>query len=114
MTIKKILQRHPLKGTPKQKEWAQIIRAKKAKQLEEIGFTGILRLIRPHLSSEKLDAIGCDTHRKMKQMGWWVCEIALWNEEASWWIGVRDEDPTKWIGETAVRQIQEWIRTKPF
>lgn len=109
-----MLERHPLKGTPKQKEWAQIIRTKKAQQLEKLGLSGILKLIRPQLDSEKLEQMGCTTQRNMRLLGWWVCEIAIREQESSWWIKSRDENPEQWIRETAKTQIQEWIKTKPF
>jgi hypothetical protein len=114
MTFKKILQRHPLKGTPKQKEWAQIIRSKKLAQLETIGFTGVLKIIRPHLTNERLEAMGCTTEKNFKILGWWIAEHALMEEEASWWIKTRDENPKEWIDEACSRCIREWEKTKPF
>jgi hypothetical protein len=114
MKISQEIQKNPLKGTPKQKEWAQIIRARKAKRLEEIGLIGILKILRPLLSNELLEAMACTDNRGFKAMAWSVCHHATSNEDASWWIKTREEDPEKWIETTGIGCIQEWTKTKPF
>jgi hypothetical protein len=114
MKISQKLQQKTLKGTPKQKEWALIIRAKKAKQAEELGVIGVLKILRQFLSSDLLDQMGCTDNRRFKQLAWSVMLHSMSNEEASWWIKTREEDPAKWIEDTGVRCIQEWTKTKPF
>jgi hypothetical protein len=91
-----------------------MIRSKKIQTLEEIGLKGILKIIRPHVDEGKLVQMGCIEAKKIKWLGWWICELAISNKEATWWIGARNEEPKDWIEATAISCIQEWVKTKPF
>jgi hypothetical protein len=75
---------------------------------------GALKILRQHVSSEILEQMGCTGNRGFRQLAWSVIAHSMSQDDASWWIKTREEDPAKWIEDTGVRCIREWTKTKPF
>lgn len=104
----------PMAGTAKQVEWAKIIRDRKAGDLERKGMRSVLMQIRPHVSAEKLDAMGCTTQEKMKSLAWSVCMDVFSRRDASNWISDRDKPALDMLEDSIKSCIPYFVENRSF
>jgi len=104
----------PLVGTESQLKWARQIRAKKAKELQDLSIRLIMLAIRPHLKEGDLESIHCIDRRNILRLVHTVAVHSLSNPSAPWWIAHRDEPACKWLPNSYKLCLEHFQTTQPF
>ena len=114
MKIRKKVQEIELKGSDKQKEWCATIRDQKAQQVEKLGISGVLKIMRAYVNQEILDKIGVTDDKSIMLLAYWVV-MRLFNEPTCFqWIQNRTRKVEEELDEMARKAIREWSETSPF
>ena len=81
-----------------------------------LGTSGILSQIRPYLTNESLEAIGCTANdtKGLLRMAYSVLNQILGQREAAWWIKSRDIKLEDMFGSATMECIAYWRKSQPF
>jgi hypothetical protein len=114
MKIRKKVQEIELRGSDKQKEWCVTIRDKKAQEAERLGYSGVLKIMRPYVTEEILQRIGATDEKSILTLAHWTV-MRLFSEPTCFqWIANRTRKTEDEIDETARKAIREWSENPPF
>ena len=114
MKIRKKIQEIELQGSTKQVEWATSIRDKKALEVEKLGYSGVLKIMRPYVSNEILEKIGCDGKKSILTIAYWVARRMFSVTTCFHWIADRNVKTEDQLEEIAKTAIKEWSENSPF
>lgn len=114
MKIRKKIQEIELQGSDKQKEWCATIRDQKAQQVEKLGISGVLKIMRPYVNQETLDKIGVTSDKSIMTLAYWVVLRTFSEPTCFQWIANRTRKVEEELEEVARKAIREWSETSPF
>lgn len=103
-----------LEGSEPQIKWANVVRKKKASDIDRMDLRTLALAIKPFLTEEDCKAMGLKTRAHAAGLVAATEKYMASCPSAAWWITHRDDDVVKWIEPSVKACIEHFKKTKPF